>query len=674
MKPYFLLFSVILLMISCKNTADTNVPESAIQHTLKACTEQSELPDALIEKGIRQCAGLWTSKDGSPEEFVAFCQDFLCTDEEQKSLLFERMASHFETLLGHQNRVRVELLRPLHETGYQNLPVDQLFGAYDNAAHFEEDMYSSKIAFVTALNFPYFSLDEKTALAEKWTSEEWGYARLGDFFIERIPASVKQEMTLAATKAEDYISNYNIHMGRLLDQGKKLFPDNMVLITHWGLRDELKSNYADKEQGLQKQEIIYKVMQHIIEQSIPLQVIDNPNYDWDPISNKVYRGGKEIAFETEPNTRYQHFLNLFKAYKAQDKYNEQYPTYIARNFEAELEIAEKEVEALFVEVLSSKQAAEIGQLIEQRLGRQLRPYDIWYDGFKSRSSIDPAALDKMVLDKYPSLQAFQKDLPAILAKMGFSEQKANEICAQVEVNPSVGSGHAWPAAMKNDKIHLRARFRENGVDYKAYNIATHEFGHNVEEYISLYDVPNYFLSSVPNNAFTEALAFVFQERDLDLLGLKQQDPLAGCQNTLDLFWSSYEIMGVALVDMKVWRWMYENPTTDAAQLKENVIRIAREVWNDYYAPVFGIEDQNILAVYSHMIEIPLYLPAYPLGHLIHYQLNEYFEGKDMGAEIQRIFAQGRLIPQCWMQKAVGQKLSAEPLLRATNKALEEMGK
>ncbi len=672
MKKYFVVISVVLLMISCKKTADTSLPESTVQQALTACIAQSELPDDLIEKGLRQCAGLWTPADGSPEEFVEFCKIHLCADTQQKSLLFERMADHFETLLGHQNRVRVELMRPLHETGYQNLPVDQLFGAYDNAAHFEEDMYGSKIAFVVALNFPYFSLDEKTALAEEWTSEEWGYARLGDFFIERIPASVKQEMTLAATRAEDYISNYNIHMGSLVDRGEKLFPGDMVLISHWGLRDELKSNYADKERGLQKQEIIYRVMQHIIEQSIPLQVIDNPNYDWDPINNKLYLEGKEIAVEAESNTRYEHFLNLFKTYKAQDNYSRQYPSYIARYFEGELEIAEKEVEALFVELLSSKQAALTGQLIAQRLGRKLRPYDIWYDGFKSRSSIDPAVLDKIVLDKYPSLQAFEQDLPVILVKMGFSKQKAKEICAQIEVNPSVGSGHAWPAAMKNDKIHLRARFRENGVDYKAYNIATHEFGHNVEEYISLYDVPNYFLSSVPNNAFTEALAFVFQERDLDLLGLKQQDPLAASLNTLDLFWSSYEIMGVALVDMKVWRWMYENPSTDAVQLKENVIRIAKEVWNDYYAPVFGIEDQNILAVYSHMIEIPLYLLAYPLGHLIHFQLNEHFEGKDMGAEIQRIYALGRLSPQYWMQKAVGSKLSAEPLLKATSLALEQV--
>ena len=43
-------------------------------------------------------------------------------------------------------------------------------------------------------------------------------------------------------------------------EGKKLFPEGMKLITHWGLRDELKSNYADTENGLEKQRMVYKVM------------------------------------------------------------------------------------------------------------------------------------------------------------------------------------------------------------------------------------------------------------------------------------------------------------------------------------------------------------------------------------------------------------------------------
>ncbi|HNZ81832.1 MAG TPA: hypothetical protein PKL43_08215, partial [Bacteroidales bacterium] len=60
MKKYFVVISVVLLMISCKKTADTNLPESTVQQALTACTAQSELPDDLIEKGLRQCAGLWT--------------------------------------------------------------------------------------------------------------------------------------------------------------------------------------------------------------------------------------------------------------------------------------------------------------------------------------------------------------------------------------------------------------------------------------------------------------------------------------------------------------------------------------------------------------------------------------------------------------------------------------
>ena len=67
-----------------------------------------------------------------------------------------------------------------------------------------------------------------------------------------------------------------------------------------------------------------------------------------------------------------------------------------------------------------------------------------------------------------------------------------------------------------------------GMDYKGFNIAVHEMGHNVEQTISLNDIDHYMLQGVPNTAFTEALAFVFQARDLELLGLDSpsEDELA----------------------------------------------------------------------------------------------------------------------------------------------------
>ena len=120
--------------------------------------------------------------------------------------------------------------------------------------------------------------------------------------------------------------------------------------------------------------------------------------------------------------------------------------------------------------------------------------------------------------------------------------------------------------MKAEKAHLRTRIQGKGMDYKGYNIAVHEFGHNVEQTISLHDVDYYMMNGVPNTAFTEALAFVFQKQDLKLLGIDQPDPLYRQKEVLDDFWSAFEIIGISLVDMGIWKWMYENPEATAEGL------------------------------------------------------------------------------------------------------------
>ncbi len=106
------------------------------------------------------------------------------------------------------------------------------------------------------------------------------------------------------------------------------------------------------------------------------------------------------------------------------------------------------------------------------------------------------------------------------------------------------------------------------MDYKGYNIAVHELGHNVEQTFSLNEVPYNALEGVPNTAFTEALAFVFQARDLELLGLAKPDATSEALAVLDDFWGAFEIGGVALVDMRVWRWMYAHPEATPAELRE----------------------------------------------------------------------------------------------------------
>ena len=226
--------------------------------------------------------------------------------------------------------------------------------------------------------------------------------------------------------------------------------------------------------------------------------------------------------------------------------------------------------------------------------------------------------------------------------------------------------------MKAENAHLRTRISEKGMDYKGYNIAIHEFGHNVEQTISLHDVDYYMLEGVPNTAFTEALAFIFQKRDLQLLGFTNDNPNKEHLQNLDLYWQVFEIMGVSMVDMKVWKWIYDNPNATPEQLRDATVEIAKEVWNKYYADVYGIQDEPILAIYSHMINAPLYLANYSFGHLIDFQIEQYLQGKDFSKEVDRIWSIGKVTPQIWMQKAVGENISIQPMIEATEEALKHI--
>ena len=669
-----LILAAVLMATACRQNSDmamSNIDRNCIDKTVSALSEEYAVEDGRIERGVEQAAALWTAADGTPEEFEAFCVDNFVADPAERERMAAQLEQNFETLWGCFNKMSLELNLPIHVDGPDPTPLDELFGAYSPSAHFIDDMFSQKIAFIIVLNFPFYTLEEKNTLGREWSREQWAYARLGDLFTARVPAECSQAISTQLSAADNYIADYNIEMGHLLtDGGERLFPD-MSLITHWGLRDELKTHFCDGEEGLAKQRMIYQVMRRIIDQSIPECVIDNPEYDWAPFKNTVYKDGEEVAAAAEPDTRYRYFLENFHAMRQEDRYEPRYPTALSRAFDGDMEVSFDEIEKIFDTFCSSPQVGEVAALIEQRLGRKLEPFDIWYDGFKSRSTIDEDDLSAQTRRLYPDRDAFaSKGMPSILKQMGFSKEKSDFICSHVKVDPSRGAGHAWGSDMRSESARLRTRIGADGMDYKGYNIAVHEFGHNVEQTISLHDVDHYIMKGVPNTAFTEALAFVFQVRDLDFLGYKNDDPAREALQTLDIFWGCYEIMGVALVDMYSWRWLYEHPDATVQQLKEQVIRNAREVWNKYYAACLGEPDSSILAIYSHMIDSPLYLANYPYGHIIHFQLEQQLRGKTPAAEIERIFSAGRLTPQNWMRNAVGSEVSAQPLLDAASEAIK----
>jgi hypothetical protein len=625
----------------------------------------------LLDKGVRHASSLWREIDGTPEEFIKFAARNYIADPSARKSVFKKISAYLESLNGNYNEISLDLRKTLDLAVGEIDEIDRMFGNYSVYSHLQDDFYSNKIAFVIALNFPYYNLAEKEEKGPGWSREEWAMARLGDMFISRVPPELLQNLTTATGNAEMYIAEYNVHMGKLrTDDNRQLFPDGMILLSHWNLRDELKANYADREKGAEKQEMIYKVMERIIKQEIPSAVINSPDYEWAPFSNQVAKGSEKADTQPESDARYAHIIEIFKANKAIDAYNPEMNTAILRKFSLEMEISQEEVETLFDAYLSSPRLADLGKIISEKLGRELRPYDIWYNGFKSQGTIPEDQLTAKTSTLYPNPEAFRAGMPSMLKKLGWTPDRAEYIAGKIVVDPARGSGHAAGTAMKGAVSHLRTRISDKGMDYKGYNIAVHEFGHNVEQTISMYDVDNYMMSGVPNTGFTEALAFLFQSRDLFLLDINQADREADKMQAFDGAWSLMEIMGVGMVEMKVWKWLYENPEATPAGLKEATLNFSTEVWNKYFSPVFGVKDSPILAIYSHMVEFPLYLPNYAYGQIIENQIEDYVRTRKFSDEVDRIFKQGKLTPQQWMMAATGEKITAQPMIDALNKAVE----
>ena len=678
------LLASIVLAVPVASAAEAHGPaglESAAQRSIAALVAaHGEAARPRAERGVRQVAKLWREEDGDAAAFQAFVQQHFAPDEARRDAMFRRLDGLHEqmdgSLLGMLLAFRWQTdldLGPVE-------PYDELFAGYDPFAHVNDDFFANKIAFVVLLNFPLATLDEKLRDGPNWTPQQWAEARLADRYAKRIPAAVSQQIASAYSAADSYIASYNIWTHHLLDErGERLFPAGQRLITHWNLRDELKAQYSDPA-GLPRQRMIAEVMERIVTQTIPAAVIDNPHVDWAPRANTVAPSAAQdsdrpktqgaVTADREPDTRYAKLLDIYRAVRLADPYSPAAPNHIARRFEEDRELPEGRVEKMLVDVLSSPQMPRVAALIESRLGRPLEPFDIWYNGFRPRGTYTEAQLDEITRRKYPTADAFAADLPDILAGLGFTPERAQYLSERIAVDPARGAGHAWGAARRGDKARLRTRVGKDGMDYKGYNIAVHELGHNVEQTFSLYDVPFHGLNGVPNTAFTEALAFVFQDRDLELLGLSKPDATTDAYGVLDDFWGALEISGVALVDMRVWRWMYAHPEATPAELRDATLQIARDVWNEYFAKVFGRRDVVLLAVYSHMISSGLYLPDYPIGVMIALQIKQQVHRKgDLGGEFERMSRQGRLTPDLWMERATGAPVGPAALLAATEEAL-----
>ncbi|MBQ2440699.1 MAG: hypothetical protein II502_00730, partial [Paludibacteraceae bacterium] len=495
MKQLVCITLAVIMMTAC-NKSTLVIPHERVLNLEKEL--QTQYPDAdtlLMNRGIEQVAALWRTEDGSADDFTQFVKEHYCGTDDERLALFESLSRVLENCFESADKLTVELLRPTQLTNATDPQVpDWIMSAYSPLAHFSDDMFANKLAFITILNFPHFRLDEKNHLGHNWNRKQWAMARMGDVFTTRVPSEVNTRLAQAFANAENYIADYNIHTQCLLtDDGRQLWNENKVLLSHWNLRDELKGLYADSIRGQEKQEMIYQVMQRIVRQEIPQQVINSDKHRWKPYANTV----EGEALEREPYTRYERIMEVANAFFEEDKNCPLMPSAITRNFEEGVEIPAQELDSLFRTLLGSEQVQKVATIIRQRLGRDLRPFDIWYDGFKTRSTLNEDSLTTVTRALYPNAEAFAADMPRLLQSLGFEKKYATEIASHIAVEPARGSGHAWPCLGRNEQARLRTRIAQNGMDYKGYNIAIHEFGHCVEEVLDMYFIDYYTLAGVP---------------------------------------------------------------------------------------------------------------------------------------------------------------------------------
>ena len=193
MKKFILLFSFLGWIHTSPIEAQT-ISNGTRQQLVTALTAQYPNNNTtLMLRGINQVASLWQDTDGNEKDFVQFIKQNYMADAASRRQLFDKLCTAYEVLMGTSNQVAIELGLPTVLAGPEPTRIDYIFSAFNPYSHLWNDLYENKVAFITILNFPNFTLEEKNELGKTWSREEWAYARMGDMFTSRVPARLRKD-------------------------------------------------------------------------------------------------------------------------------------------------------------------------------------------------------------------------------------------------------------------------------------------------------------------------------------------------------------------------------------------------------------------------------------------------------------------------------------------------
>ena len=614
-----------------------------------------------IERGVEQVAARWQTIDGDYAAFTKFCLDRFVPTGADLVRLLGRIEGALEQINGHLYEMHRTLRRHSDLAGDEFPGIDDMLATFDPAPDLSEQFYRQQLAFVALLNFERANLDSMLKSGSKWDTDQWASVRVAQAFGARIPKELSEKARKIGHAASQWVSHFHIPVGTLVDStGKRWFAEDRALLTHWLVREEIKAQYNNPE-GLPRQRALAGVMARAIDGGVPKSVMDRTSKgDWNSQSNTI--GGIAVrADETMGLARYERWIEQFNLAREFDAHYPDHPTAIARKFELAREMSEKDVERLLTDLLDHPMRKDLAGFLRKRLGRDLEPFDIYFDDIAE--SRPASEMDAAVAARFPDEKAFQAALPQVLRDLGYCAKDADFLGTRIKVEIAKGSGHAMRPLLTEYGAWLRTSRLKDQLGWDGFDTAMHELGHNLEQLCSTYFAPRPALRNVPNTACTEAFAFLYQSLGKRVLGIEATDGAdrAFAIDSVQTMLAACQIAGPSLLELQVWRWLYANPTATAEQLRTEVLAIADRLWKRFYERDFGADPYRLLAAYQHMIGHPLYLADYTLGHVMSHQIRSFMRTKDIATETRRITSIGRLTPELWMQRAVGNGISAKSL-------------
>ena len=621
-----------------------------------------------IHRGTAMVASLWRESDGSEQDYIDFCIAHFMTAAERENNL-DLVMENLKVLQGYTSVIRSRFTEYSSFTDRDELPPDPFFRNAIPAS----DPWRSKLAFFLQLNYPNVSHKEVMEDGALWDRRSWAKVRTGDWYASRRPDDFQVPYREEAARFSRHIGSYFIRMDQLLPEGNPSpFPRNFRLNCHHGLRDNIKEDYT-RDGGYERQWLSGLVIERILNGEIPAEFLEDEDAYWDPVNQKLYRMANgslhETAFTPEGLKRYEGFAWSVRNRQAEDDLFDDRSTALERTFRRS-QISMEKVEDMLRTMLGSPEFRQAGELVSRQLGRPLQPFDIWYSGFQAQSAYPANKLDSIVRSRYPKPADLQSDLPVIFRRLGFSPAEADWLGNNIQVRPVVTGGYSSRPPLNGYPALFTTAFPDEGLDYKGFRIAMHELGHVTEMLYTMREVDYPALEGVPTGGITEGVAEYFAYRNITALGLDEGSPEEVKHlQALASFWYNVDMGGQALAEIEIWKWMTENPDAGPQEVRDAVLGISRSVWNEYFAPVFGIRDQHILSVYNHMITGSLYLFNYFVGNVVMFQLFEGFQHEPVEVGLSRACAEGNTLPDLWMNRAVGRDISVQPMLDATGKAV-----